>query len=58
MPRTRKQNYASKLINYSYSKKIIRRYMEKCSLLTKLEKCALNVALKLTFSAFLFFFVF
>ena len=32
--------------------------MEKYSLLTKLTKCTLNVALKLTFSVFLFFFVF
>ena len=46
------------LINYSYSKKIVRRCMEKYSLLTKLAKCTLNIALKLTFSVFLFFFVF
>ena len=46
------------LINYPYSKKIIRRCMEKYSLLTKLAKCKLNIALKLTFSASLFFFVF
>ena len=32
--------------------------MEKYSLLTKLAKCTLNIALKLTFSVFLFFFVF
>ena len=32
--------------------------MGKCSLLTKLAKCTLNIALKLTFSVFLFFFVF
>ena len=31
---------------------------EKYSLLTKLAKCALNIALKLTFSVFLFFFAF
>ena len=43
---------------YSYSKKIIRHCMEKYSLLTKLAKCTLNIALKLTFSVFLFFFVF
>ena len=30
--------------------------MEKYSLLTKLAKCTLNIALKLTFSVFLFFF--
>ena len=58
MPRTRKQHYPSKLINYSYSKKIIRRCMEKYSLLTKLAKCTLNIALKLTFSVFLFFVAF
>ena len=58
MPRTRKQHYPSKLISYSYIKKIIRRCMEKYSLLTKLAKCTLNIALKLTFSVFLFFFVF
>ena len=40
------------------SKKIIRRCMEKYSLLSKLAKCTLNMALKLTFSVFLFFFVF
>ena len=38
--------------------KIIRRCMEKYSLLTKLAKCTLNIALKLTFSVFLLFFVF
>ena len=32
--------------------------MEKYSLFTKLAKCALNIALKLTFSILLFFFVF
>ena len=32
--------------------------MEKYSLLTKLAKCTLNIALKLTVSVFLFFFVF
>ena len=32
--------------------------MEKFSLLTKLAKCTFNIALKLTFSVFLFFFVF
>ena len=32
--------------------------MEKYSLFTKLAKCTLNIALKLTFSVFLFFFVF
>ena len=52
------QHYPTKLINYSYSKKIIRRCMEKYSLLTKLAKCTLNIALKFTFSVFLFFFVF
>ena len=52
------QHYPTLLINYSYSKKIIRRCMEKYSLLTKLAKCTLNIALKLTFSVFLFFFVF
>ena len=52
------QHYATWLINYSYNKKIIRRCMEKYSLLTKLAKCTLNIALKLTFSVFLFFFVF
>ena len=31
--------------------------MEKYSLLTKLAKCTLNIALKLTFIVFLFFFV-
>ena len=46
------------LVNYSYSKKIIRPCMGKCSLLTKLANCTLNIALKLTFSVFLFFFVF
>ena len=52
------QHYPTHLINYSYSKKIIRRCMEKYSLLTKLAKCTLNIALKLIFSVFLFFFVF
>ena len=52
------QHFPTQLINYSYNKKIIRRCMEKCSLLTKLAKCTLNIALKLTFSVFLFFFVF
>ena len=32
--------------------------MEKYSLLTTLAKCTLNIALKNTFSVFLFFFVF
>ena len=32
--------------------------MEKYSLLTKLAKCTLNIALKLTFSVFLFAFVY
>ena len=32
--------------------------MEKYSLLTKLAKCTLNIALKLTFSVYLFLFVF
>ena len=50
------QHYPTQLINYSYSKKIIRRCMQKYSLLTKLAKCTLNIALKLTFSIFLFFF--
>ena len=36
----------------------MRRCMEKYSLLTKLAKCTLNIAFKLTFSVFLFFFVF
>ena len=58
MPRTREQHYPSKLIHYSYCKKIIRRCMEKFSLLTEFAKCTLNIALKLTFSVFLFFFVF
>ena len=58
MPKARKQHYPCKLINYSYSKKIIRHCMEKYSLLTKLAKCTLNIALKFTFSVFLFFFVF
>ena len=52
------QHCPTLLINYSYSKKIIRHCMEKYSLLTKLAKCTLNTALKLTFSVFLFFFVF
>ena len=52
------QHYPTLLINYSYSKKIMRRCMEKYFLLTKLAKCTLNIALKLTFSVFLFFFVF
>ena len=55
---SREQHYPTLLINYSYSKKIIRRCMEKYSLLTKLAKCTLNIALKLTFSVFLFLFVF
>ena len=55
---SREQHYPPQLINFSYSKKIIRRCMEKYSLLTKLAKCTLNIALKLTFSVFLFFFVF
>ena len=55
---SREQHYPTLLINYSYSKKIIRRCMEKYSLLTKLTKCTLNIALKLTFSVYLFFFVF
>ena len=52
------QHYPTWLINYSYSTKIIRLCMEKYSLLTKLAKCTLNIALKLTFSVFLFVFVF
>ena len=52
------QHYPTQLINYSYSKKIIIHCMGKCSLLTKLAKCTLNIALKLTFSVFLFFFEF
>ena len=52
------QHYPTQPINYSYSKQIIRRCMEKYSLLTKLANCTLNIALKLTFSVFLFFFVF
>ena len=55
---SREKHYPNQLINYSYSTKIIRRCMEKYSLLTKLAKCTLNIALKLTFSVFLFFFVF
>ena len=61
MPRTRKQHYPAKVVNDSYSKKLkddLRRCMEKYFLLTKLAKCTLNIALKLTFSVFLFFFVF
>ena len=52
------QHYPTQLINYSYSKKIIRLCTEKYSLLTKLAKFTLNIALKLIFSVFLFFFVF
>ena len=52
------QHYPTLLINYSYSKKIMRRCMEKYFFLTKLAKCTLNITLKLTFSVFLFFFVF
>ena len=55
---SREQHYLTLLINYSYRKKIITRCMEKYSLLTKLAKCILNIALKLTFSVFLFFLVF
>ena len=58
MSRTREQHYLSWLFNCSYSKKNYKTLYEKYSLFTKLIKCALNIALKLTFSLFLFFFVF
>ena len=58
MPKNPKTTLPIKLINYSYSTKIIRGCMEKYSLLTKLAKCTFNIALKLTFSASLSFFVF
>ena len=58
MPKNPKTTLPIKLINYSYSKKIIRHCIEKFSLLTKFAICILNIALKLTFSVCVFFFVF